>query len=340
MKNKTGCKLSDDWTYKGMKVIFLENEFLRVGVLADRGADIFEFTYKPNDLDFLLRLPKGIANPAREFSQMRSTPNQFEDYYYGGWQEILPNSPPFNYRGAELGMHGETSLIPWKYSILRDSDEEVAVRLWTRPIRMPILIEKILSIRGDSLQLKISEKLYNECSTDLDIMWGHHIAFSLPFLESGASIDTNAKTIEAEPSILAPRKFQPGKEFSWPMAENIDGLIEDASRIPSVDAKPYRDLCYLKGYDEKAYYLIQNDKRNIGFRLDWNGELFKCLWIWQERFASLDFPWWGDCYTVALEPWTSAYTQKPEEAITKCEWLHLEANQTIETELTATVLVK
>lgn len=102
---------------------------------------------------------------------------------------------------------------------------------------------------------------------------------------------------------------------NWPMAENISGSKDDASTIPPGETAPYRDLCYLKGFDTNAYYAIKNEKENIGFRLDWNGDLFKCLWLWQERFATVDFPWWGKCYTVALEPWTSCYTQKPEEAM-------------------------
>ena len=335
MKHKQTCTVSDDWTYKGMKVIFLENEYLRIGILADRGSDIFEFKYKPLDLDFLLRLSKGIKNPAQDFSQMRNTANQFEDYYYGGWQEILPNSPMFNYRGASLGMHGEISLIPWKYAIVKDSDEEVAVKLWTRPLRVPLLVEKILSINKDDSKLKITEKLTNEGNTHLDIMWGHHIAFGLPFLKEGVSIETNAKTMEAEATIPDPRRFMSGKLFSWPLAENISGVIEDSSKIPPVETEIYRDLCYLKGYDTKAFYVIKNEKENIGFRLDWNGDLFKSLWLWQERFATTDFPWWGNCYAVALEPWTSSYTQKPEEAIAKGEWLHVKAGQVVITDLTA-----
>src|SRR5210317_55681 len=101
--NEGKCKLSDEWSINDMKVIWMENDFLKIGILAGRGSDIFEFRYKPLNLDFMLRLKKGIRNPQKDFSQMRHTPNQFEDYYYGGWQEILPNSPGFNYRGAELG---------------------------------------------------------------------------------------------------------------------------------------------------------------------------------------------------------------------------------------------
>jgi hypothetical protein len=47
MKHKRVCTISDEWAYKDMKVIFLENEYLRIGILAGRGSDIFEFTYKP-----------------------------------------------------------------------------------------------------------------------------------------------------------------------------------------------------------------------------------------------------------------------------------------------------
>ena len=153
IKSNQDCSVTDDWSLKGMKVVYLENAFLRIGILADRGSDIFEFKYKPLDLDFLLRLDKGIQNPAQVFTQMRDTHNQSEDYYYGGWQEILPNSPSFNYRGASLGLHGEVSLIPWKYAIIKDTPDEVAVKFWTRPLRMPLLIEKTLSLQKNSSQL-------------------------------------------------------------------------------------------------------------------------------------------------------------------------------------------
>jgi hypothetical protein len=119
------------------------------------------------------------------------------------------------------------------------------------------------------------------------------------------------------------------------LAENINGVIEDCSKIPSVEMEPNRDLFYLKGYNTEAFYTVKNEKANIGFRLDWNGDLFKCLWLWQERFATKDFPWWGNCYTIALEPWTSCYTQKPQEAIERGEWLHMKAGQVVTTDLKA-----
>jgi len=332
------CSVTDDWSLKGMKVVYLENAFLRIGILADRGSDIFEFKYKPLDLDFLLRLDKGIQNPSKVFTQMRDTHNQSEDYYYGGWQEILPNSPSFNYRGASLGLHGEVSLIPWKYAIIKDSPDEVAVKFWTRPLRMPLLIEKTLSLQKNSSQLIITEQLTNESGTPLDIMWGHHIAFGLPFLKEGATIETNAKTMDVHDDIVEPRRFKAGKTYNWPQAEDPTGKAFDASVIPNTDAPAYRDLSFLSNFEtanHKAHYTITNPEQKIGFSVSWDAQIFKCLWLWQERNASQDFPWWGKCYTIALEPWTSKYTNEPDKAIQKGEWLSIKAGEVISTSLSA-----
>jgi len=63
-----GCSINDKWTYNKMKVIFIENEFLKIGILAGRGSDIFQFIYKPVGVDLMLRLDKDILNPGEMFS--------------------------------------------------------------------------------------------------------------------------------------------------------------------------------------------------------------------------------------------------------------------------------
>jgi hypothetical protein len=329
------CSISDEWTYKGMDVIWLENDLVRIGVLAGRGSDIFEFSYKPANVDFMLRLPLGIRNPIADFSQMRDTPNQFEDYYYGGWQEILPNSPTFIYRGASLGQHGEVSLTPWRHALLETGPERVAVKLWARPLRVPVLIEKTLALEASSATLHIDERLTSEAHTPLDIMWGHHIAFGLPFLRDGAVIETNARRFVADASMPSPRRFKPDVETDWPAAPGMDGGTDDASFVPPEDAPPYSDLAYLSGFDQHAWYAIKSVPHGVGFRVTWDGHLFKHVWYWQERYASPDAPWWGRAYAVALEPWTTRYSPDADASIRRGEWLHLDAGQVITTKLTA-----
>lgn len=319
----------------GMRALYLENDLLKIGILVDRGSDIFEFRYKPKDIDFLLRLSKGIRNPQTHFSQVRNTKTQFEDYYYGGWQVCLPNSPAFNYRGAELGQHGEVSLIPWAVSILENSAERVRVRCSAQPLRIPINIERTFSVSKNSPDLLIEETVSNTGKTPLEIMWGQHIAFGLPFLEEGVKIHTHAKTMNVEPAMPGQHRFKRGEVYNWPMAKAKNGQPDDASRVSPRGEDQYSDLCYLEGYQAKAFYAIRNEKRNVGFALRWDGELFKNLWYWQERNATKDFPWWGDCYTVALEPWTSPWTNQPHKAIRNKEWLTVDAGSRITTSFIA-----
>jgi galactose mutarotase-like enzyme len=329
------CTISDDWTYKNMPVIWMENDFLRIGILAGRGSDIFEFRYKPKDVDFMLRLAKGIVNPNIDFSQQRGTNNQFEDYYYGGWQEILPNSPAFHYRGAALGQHGEVSLTPWKHAILENTPERVSVKLWTRPLRVPILIEKTLTLEAGKSTLFIQEKLTNEANTPLEVVWGHHIAFGLPFLNEGAKITTNARTFYAEPLMPPNRRFQPGIVSDFPHALNIDGAVDDASIVHPVSEPPYSDMAYLSDFDDKGYYALKNEAKNVGFAVAWDARIFKHVWYWLERYGTQDAPWWGSAYAVALEPWTNRWRPDPQTGIDAGEWLRLEAGAVITTALEA-----
>lgn len=329
------CSLSYG-TINKMQAVYLENSHVRIGILPDRGSDIFEFYYKPKNLDFLLRLSKGIQNPNQVFSQIRSNENQFEDYYYGGWQVCLPNSPAFNYRGAELGQHGEVSLIPWNIVDQKDCEDEVSLTVSVQPLRIPILVTRTFKLQKDSAKLQIEESVKNISKTHLDIMWGQHIAFGLPFLEEGVSISTNANQMITEPSM--PEEsclFRRGEKFKWPMAESINGEMIRADRISAFGTDKYSDLCYLTGMGNKAFYSIKNEAQNVGMTVHWDGDLFKELWLWQERLATQDAPWWGDCYTVALEPWTSRWTNQPNKAIENGEWLKLEAGQEISTEIAA-----
>lgn len=329
------CRLTEI-TIAGMRALYLENDFLKIGILTDRGSDIFEFRYKPKDIDFLLRLPKGIRNPQRNFSQIRNTKSQFEDYYYGGWQLCLPNSPAFNYRGAELGQHGEVSLIPWDVDVVEQSTERIKIQVSIEPLRFPIKVIRTFTLSKNSTSLHIEECVKNLATTTLDLMWGQHIAFGLPFLQEGAIINTNAKTMRTESTMPAQHRFKRDEIYQWPLAKNKSGQADNASVIPSREATAYSDLCYLDGYENNAFYTIKNNAKNIGFALTWDADIFKNVWLWQERGATQDFPWWGQCYTVALEPWTSPWTQNPEQAIANKEWLQLEAGKEIKTSFTAT----
>ena len=51
-KRNRDCRISD-WVFRGLRMAVLENGFLRVSVLADKGSDICEFLNKPNDINIM-----------------------------------------------------------------------------------------------------------------------------------------------------------------------------------------------------------------------------------------------------------------------------------------------
>ena len=332
------CHIRDDIFLRGLRTVCLENEHLEICVLVDRGADIYSFRCKHKNENVLLNLPDRLRNPARDISQMRNTTNQFEDYYYGGWQEILPNSAPLTYRGASLGQHGEVSLIPWDYAIEDRGPDIVSLRLSVQPLRFPLRLEKTISLRKADHFIEIKERLTNLSSTSIDLMWGHHIAFGRSFLSEGATITTNAKTIISEPEMPAARRFKPGVETHWPSALDLEDRKINADEIPVYGRHGQSDLSYLSGYPSEANYQITSRALDLSFRLSWQGDLFSHLWYWQEYHGVRDFPWWGDCYTVALEPWTSSYSSEPLEEIAKGKWLKLAPHEIVKTQLKAEII--
>ena len=84
----SGCRISDSWTYRGLKAVIMENELLRVTVLADKGADIFEFVHKPSDTDFMWRTPWGVRDPSLFIPSSGWGEGVWHDMYEGGWQTI------------------------------------------------------------------------------------------------------------------------------------------------------------------------------------------------------------------------------------------------------------
>ena len=99
-----GCRISDSWTYRGLRTAVLENELLRVVVLIDKGADVYEFLHKPTDTDFVWRSPWGVRDPSKFVPTTGSHAELWLDQYEGGWQTVLPGGGfPSEYGDAAPG---------------------------------------------------------------------------------------------------------------------------------------------------------------------------------------------------------------------------------------------
>ena len=306
-----GARLAE-YEYRGYSIVAMENQFLRVVIAAGKGTDILEFQYKPLDVDFMWRSYTGL--PPYSSPTISNPSGSFLDFYAGGWQEMLPNAG-MNcvYKGASLGVHGEVCLLPWSYRIDRNSPEAVSVTFSVRTVRTPFYLEKTLTLNHHSPVLFIEERLVNEGDEPMDVMWGHHPAFGWPFVDDGCRLFLPPCRVRTPEDYPAPTsRLEKGQDTNWPFVRGRSGKTIDLSRLPSPEVRSH-DLAYLHGMTE-GWYAVVNARVGVGFGLRWDPALFPFLWFWQVYRGGMGYPWYGNTYTIALEP-VSSFPPTLTEAI-------------------------
>ncbi|OCT15416.1 hypothetical protein A8709_15155 [Paenibacillus pectinilyticus] len=313
-----GCRIHDAVTYQGMRTIVMENELVRVSILADKGTDIFEFLYKPLDLDYMWLSEQGVHNPNAYLPTSPDAVSTFIDYYEGGWQEVFPNGgPPSGNAGAAFGQHGEVAQMPWDVDIIEDVPERITVRFSVRTKKLPCRLVKTLTLESGSAALTIHEQLDNESDVALRYMWGQHIALGQPFLSPGCVIElpqgVRIQTETPESEMSAPGRIRRGDSPLWPIASDHQGNELDLSILP--ERETASDIVYLYGFESEAWYTVRNPSIQAGLKVEWDGAVLPYLWYWQEFGASKGYPWYGRHYNIGLEPFAGYPTWGLEEAI-------------------------
>src|SRR5256885_5696160 len=92
--------VSTEWSYRGLRTIVLENELLRVIILPEAGAKIWQITYKPLDADLLWNNPR--VPPARLPLNSR-----YDDVWCGGGGELFPDDEGLVIEREIYPDHGE-----------------------------------------------------------------------------------------------------------------------------------------------------------------------------------------------------------------------------------------
>lgn len=327
-----------DVDYLGIRLISLENEKLRVGVLAGKGADVVEFNFKPRDLDFVWLTPGGVRNPTAFLSTSPDPLATFVDTYPGGWQEIFPNGgAPASAFGATFGQHGEVCHLPWDVRIDEESDDAAAVTFGVRTHKTPFRIEKTLRLVTGQPSLNLTETLTNESGVALPAMWGHHLAYGRPFLDDTCRIRVpEGVTIIPHPVPIHPegRRVKADQRPAWPIAESPEGEQIDLSRLPPPGT--VSEIVYLTDFPE-GWYEIVHPGRGIGIRVEWDIEVMPYLWYWMELGASDGYPWYGRLYTIGLEPFSSYPTNGLPDAVENGSALMLGPNKQRDFWLRATI---
>jgi hypothetical protein len=329
-----GARLHD-YTASGYRTLALENELIRVEVLADKGSDIISFLHKRSDTDFMFHRPGGLRQASSWSSPRGVDEFAFVDGYEGGWQECFPNGgASVRYKGAQLPFHGELLAAQCSVRVIEDRPDIVSVQLSVETVRTPFLLEKVLTLRSGRAVLEIDERLTNLADEPMEVMWGHHPAFGPPFVDDSCRIELPAcrgTTDRAEPWPESELTYQ--VEFDWPMAPLRKGGYRDLSTVPGPETRT-ADWVRLTAFDE-GWYAITNCRRRVGFGLRWDSKLFRNIWFWHVFGGMSGYPWYGRNYTFALEPWTSYPDGGLTRAIENGSALTVGPLQTIETRILA-----
>lgn len=331
-----GCRIRE-YLYRDMRTLVLENQLLRISVLVDKGTDIYEFLYKPLDLDVLWHSFNGVRSPHNFITGRIAPGSSFLDFYEGGWQELFPSiQEECDYLGAPLGTHGEVCLLPWEYRIEVDEPEETQVRFSIRTVRTPFLLVKTLTLKSQDPTLYIEEAVTNEGAEEMQFMWGHHPAFGPLFLDGSCRIEVpsgcSARTTTYELGQFG--VLPPDTEFNWPNIQGLDGKMWDVSRVPPPDSRIYQ-MFYLHDLPEGRYSL-HNHNFGVRFSLSWDKEVFPILWVWAPYGGAMGYPWYGRNYNLALEPW-SAVPANLARVAEGNRGIRIAAGQTIATALEASI---
>jgi len=166
--------ITNDWTYRKIRTVILENEYLKLTVLPEIGAKIYDIIYKPQQKNLLWHNPR-IPPMKAPFGAA------FDDVWSGGWDEIFPNDAPCNYDGERYPDMGEVWSIPWNYSVSRTEERPQAVTLVTSvtsPIT-PCKLTRTLTLKEGEASIHLQYALENLSHTSLKFLWKLHPALAI-----------------------------------------------------------------------------------------------------------------------------------------------------------------
>ncbi|WP_317175716.1 DUF4432 family protein [Halomontanus rarus] len=324
-------RISTEYTRRGIDIVLLESDYLRIEVLAGKGGDISRIVDKRTDVNILFESPHRWGSPEDGYVGAPDGTFAYLDHYPGGWQSVVPAAGgPSKVAGAPFSLHGESCLTPFSVEETIDDEDELSVTLTARLRRYPIDVERTISLAIDEPELSVDETVTNHGEVAVDYSWLQHIALGQPLIDPDARLEVPCERVLVDPEqAVDAARFTPGEEFDWPRYNG--GETVDLRKFPPKDERVH-DLVALTNLHD-GHYTVENTKIDLGVRVEFPLDLYEYIWYWQPLGGFTEAPFFGRNYNVGLEPCTSIPNAGLEEAIENGTARTLEAGESQRSQL-------
>jgi len=306
-------KVSTERIRNGVQAIVLENEDLRVSVLPDYGAKIFQFIVKKVDRDLLYH------NPRVELRAPVYGVN-FDNWWHGGIDECIPTGQSCTYRGEQYPYMGETWALQWNYEIEKNRQDEVSVHLSRDTVIAPVRVERWITLKANSPVLEMHHKVTNLGYSDFEFLWGIHPALAI---NPSSRIDIPVAEVIIDESTPNDRLGISGTSYHWPRAKTRTGEEVDMRFVQPPEARTV-DMHYATEFNE-GWLALTDTSTKVGLGFSFPTKVFKCIWLW------LVYGGWRGLYCAAVEAWTG-YPSRLDIAAKNGTCAQLRSGQSLECE--------
>ena len=266
-----------------LKTFVVENRFLRLVVLPEAGAKIWQIVYKPLDAEILWNNPDVPAS-------RHAVDAPYDDVWSGGWDELFPNDEPAPVNGFMLPDHGELWTGDWHAEPVSHRD---AVGVYLR-MHTPIsnfLVERTVLLRDDRPCFEIHYRFTNQGKEAFPFLWKLHPAFAVT---ADHRIDFPPMAVLREPEFPGTLGDAP-PIFPWPHAPLGDRVV-DLRQVPGVESQALH-FFYGTGF-ASGWCGITNRANGLGCAMRFDPNVLSSCWLFASHGG------WKDLNVAVLEPAT------------------------------------
>jgi len=302
--------------FGSVTAVSLENPWLKVRVLPEVGAKIYDLIWKADGRNILWHNPR--IGP-----QVYPIESEFDNYWCGGWDDGFPTCDACVFRNQRYPDLGELRSLPWKVESTREPLAGPVAEFSAFGPISPVRAVKTVSLERQAPVLHMRYQVSNLGPMDVDFLWGTHPAVAIT--------EHTILRIPARHGIVGqtndPAYGQPGQRYDWPNLV-VDGHTIPINRVKGADA----NLCFGHyAIDLKdGWYAIEDPRSGQGFLVTFPLEQCPCLWMW------LNYGGWRGHHHVIIEPWTGfpvnlaeAYERRSSRCLKPGEEFSVEVKATV-----------